>query len=228
MSTSAKRVIIAPMRFRFFPYDVLTIAAIGPPLSDLAMICVVKLIGRPLVRVFPADSLAFLILAGLTAINIGFVYWAVRKLELENAVLSLRNWQRGLIVGIAAGIVLRASVRGELFAFKNVALSALGIQDFISRIFVAPVIESTFWCGAVYTALRQRHSWWLALSVSATGFAVLHDYMWIHQAAPLRWQLGFLWGAFSTSIILGFGFNATYALTGSLIAPIVAHFIYNL
>lgn len=216
------------MKSRFFPYDILALAALGQALNGSAAIGAVKLVGPSLIHWASADHLAVVFLAAMDVVDIALVAWVLGLLGFKSDVLSLRNWQRALVLGLSAGILLRVTVRPEWFAFKSVPVSALGWQTYLDAVVVAPIIESVFWCGAVYSALRQRHSWVLALLVSAVGFTISHDYMWLHKGGSFRWQAGFIWGAFSTGMITSVGFNAAYAATGSLIAPIAAHIIYNL
>lgn len=216
------------MKSRFFPYDVLALVALGQALNGSAVIGVVKLVGPSLIHWASADHLAVVFLAAMNVVDIALVAWVIGVLGFKADVLSLRNWPRALALGLAAGIALRVGVRPEWFAFKGVPASALGWQTYLDAVLIAPIVESVFWCGAVYAALRQRHSWVLALLVSAAGFTLSHDYMWLHKSGSLGGHASFIWGAFSTGMITAVGFNAAYAMTGSLVAPIVAHLIYNL
>ena len=76
---------------------------------------------------------------------------------------------------------------------------------------VAPVFEEILFRGFAYPALKQRWGTWKALVLVSTAFAVVH----LH--AP---SIGPLFA-------LGLAFALGYELTGSLLAPILMHSLFN-
>ena len=76
---------------------------------------------------------------------------------------------------------------------------------------VAPVCEELFFRGFAYPALKQCWGTWAALTTVSAAFAVIH----LH--AP---SLGPLFA-------LALGLGLSYELTGSLLAPITMHALFN-
>ncbi|MFM9995152.1 MAG: lysostaphin resistance A-like protein [Phycisphaerales bacterium] len=76
----------------------------------------------------------------------------------------------------------------------------------------APMAEETIFRGALYGHLRRRWHWFLAATMTALTFGLMHGYQFL--------MLGPVIG-------LGFGFALLREWRGSLIAPMTAHFIHN-
>ncbi|MCE5200042.1 MAG: type II CAAX endopeptidase family protein [Armatimonadota bacterium] len=82
---------------------------------------------------------------------------------------------------------------------------------FVMGAVIAPLVEETFFRGALYGALRGGMGVWLAAAVSAAIFAVGH---------PLPSNFLPIW-------VLGFVFAILREKTGSLVPSMVAHCIHN-
>lgn len=76
---------------------------------------------------------------------------------------------------------------------------------------VAPVFEEFFFRGFAYPALKQRWGTWKALITVSAVFAVVH--LHVPSIGPL--------------FTLALGLGLAYELTGSLIAPITMHALFN-
>ncbi len=76
----------------------------------------------------------------------------------------------------------------------------------------APLVEETVFRGALFRHLRSRLGLFAAGGISAVCFGVMHGYPFI-LLLPVT--------------MLGFGFAIMREWRGSLIAPIVAHFLHN-
>jgi hypothetical protein len=85
------------------------------------------------------------------------------------------------------------------------------VAVFFAASFVAPIAEEFFFRGLLYTAIRDRFGFWFAAAVSSTLFGFIHA--GIYNVPPI--------------IFLGFVFAYIYERTRTLVAPIVAHAIYN-
>jgi membrane protease YdiL (CAAX protease family) len=78
-------------------------------------------------------------------------------------------------------------------------------------IVVAPVCEELFFRGFAYPALKQRWGIWVALTTVSAAFAVIH--LHLPSLGPL--------------FALAIGLGLSYELTGSLLAPITMHALFN-
>jgi membrane protease YdiL (CAAX protease family) len=76
----------------------------------------------------------------------------------------------------------------------------------------APLVEETIFRGALFRHLRTRMGMFAAAAISAVCFGVMHGYPFI-LLLPVT--------------TLGLGFAVMREWRGSLIAPIVAHFLHN-
>jgi membrane protease YdiL (CAAX protease family) len=76
----------------------------------------------------------------------------------------------------------------------------------------APLVEESVMRGALYRHLRSRVGMFLAAAISAACFGLMHGYPFL-LLLPVT--------------MLGFGFALMREWRGSLIAPIVAHFMHN-
>jgi membrane protease YdiL (CAAX protease family) len=162
------------------------------------------------------------------------LYFSVRKYGLSVASLGLRWPERGgfwLTVGLTFGLVMGAF--GISFIYF-VALDAVGISPDtdlpeqayqsagplivlgVLSLAVAPLMEETFFRGFVFGGLRSR--WGAAAAAGASGllFAVAHignpGTMYLIPPVAAIGAL-FAWG---------------YLVSGSLLASILAHFLFNL
>ena len=81
----------------------------------------------------------------------------------------------------------------------------------IFAIAVAPVFEEVFFRGFAYPALKQRWGTWKALATVSAVFAVIHQH--VPSMGPL--------------FTLALGLGLAYELSGSLVAPITMHALFN-
>jgi len=161
------------------------------------------------------------------------VHFSVRKYHLPWASLGLRRPTRGgfwLTLGLAVGLVIAGLIVS--FAYFE-ALSAVGIDPetdieqafqsvgplvvlIILSLLFAPLLEEIFFRGFVFGGLRDR--WGVVLAGLASGllFALAHigNPGTIYLIPPVA-AIGaiFAWG---------------YAYSGSLLASVLAHFLFNL
>ena len=162
------------------------------------------------------------------------LWFSVRKYGLSSGALGLRWPERGgfwMTVGLTFGLVIAAfSISFVYF----VALDVVGISPdtdlpeqayqsagplivlgVLSLVF-APLMEETFFRGFVFGGLRYR--WGAAAAAGASGllFAVAHigNPGTIYLIPPVA--------------LIGALFAWGYLVSGSLLASILAHFLFNL
>ena len=88
------------------------------------------------------------------------------------------------------------------------ALTATGIAMLLITVVVGPVIEELVFRGLLYRAWEEKWGWLTGMLLSSLVFGAYHQ--------------GF-WYAFVSGLL----YAALYRRTGSLLAPILAHGIYN-
>jgi len=97
----------------------------------------------------------------------------------------------------------------ELLASSNSTVIVGLIVAF--AIVVAPVFEEFFFRGFAYPALKQRWGTWRALVIVSAVFAAIH--LHVPSLGPL--------------FALAIGLGLSYEFTGSLLAPITMHALFN-
>jgi membrane protease YdiL (CAAX protease family) len=85
-----------------------------------------------------------------------------------------------------------------------------------TAVLAAPVIEEIVFRGVVMDVLRRRWGWWTSAIVQAAIFSAIH----IETLASAT--------MFLALALLGFIFAWLRRVTGSLVAPIAAHLVFNL
>jgi uncharacterized protein len=88
------------------------------------------------------------------------------------------------------------------------ALTGTGFAMLLAIAILAPVVEELVFRGLLYRAWEEKWGWPIAMLLSSIVFAAYHP--------------GF-WYAFVSGLL----YTALYRRTGSLLAPILAHGIYN-
>ena len=88
------------------------------------------------------------------------------------------------------------------------ALTATGLAMLLTQAIVGPVIEELVFRGLLYKAWEETWGWFIAMVLSAAVFGAYH---------------GGFWPAFVGGLI----YAALYRRTGSLLAPILVHGLYN-
>ncbi len=76
---------------------------------------------------------------------------------------------------------------------------------------IAPVFEEFFFRGFAYPVLKQRWGTWRALVIVSAVFAAIHLHL----------------PSFGPLFVLAIGLGLAYELTGSLLAPITVHALFN-
>ena len=89
--------------------------------------------------------------------------------------------------------------------------SVVVVLTVILAVVVAPVFEEFFFRGFAYPALKQRWGTWKALATVSLVFALVH--LHVPSMGPL--------------FALAIGLGLAYELTGSLLAPITMHVLFN-
>ncbi len=211
--------------------------------ADMAM-AIGIVIGATILIVIPAAVLAVIIAGGalddddeVLGIGLTFVFegfllvaaalFSVRKYRLSWSSLGLRLPMRGgywfpLPVFFAALTILLAygaiiSLMGIEADTPDAPDSTIGIILLgILALVLAPFMEEVFFRGFLFGGLRGR--WGVAGAAFATGllFALVH-FQDVSSLAVLP-LIG----------IIGMLFAWGYYYTGSLLAPVVAHFMFNL
>ena len=97
----------------------------------------------------------------------------------------------------------------ELLASSDSATVIVLVSIF--AIGVAPVFEEFFFRGFAYPALKQRLGTWKALATVSAVFSVIHQH--VPSMGPL--------------FTLALGLGLAYELTGSLVASITMHALFN-
>ena len=119
----------------------------------------------------------------------------------------------GCVAGAAAVLYLTVMLRWSIFTdLMQMSLDTSRVTGWLVALAVlaAPLFEEFLFRGVIFTGLQRMLPTWQAAAVSAWVFAMAHPPL---SAAPV-------W-------LLGFGCALAYARTGSLLAPIVAHGLYN-
>jgi membrane protease YdiL (CAAX protease family) len=81
----------------------------------------------------------------------------------------------------------------------------------IFAIIIAPIFEEFIFRGFAYPVLKQRFGTWPALALVSTVFALSHVH--VPSIVPL--------------FVLAIGLGLAYEWTGSLLAPITMHALFN-
>ena len=97
----------------------------------------------------------------------------------------------------------------DLLATSDSTLVVVAIVAF--AIAVAPVFEEFFFRGFAYPALKERWGTWRALVIVSAAFAAIH--LHVPSLGPL--------------FVLAIGLGLAYEFTGSLLAPITMHALFN-
>ena len=97
----------------------------------------------------------------------------------------------------------------DLLATSDSTLVVVAIVAF--AIAVAPVFEEFFFRGFAYPALKERWGTWRALVIVSAAFAAIH--LHVPSLGPL--------------FVLAIGLGLSYEFTGSLLAPITMHALFN-
>lgn len=181
---------------------------------------------QALMRTAPALVAGSLAAAAALALTVVAV---VRPLDPARLRL-LPGWESGRALGVmVVGMLalgqaldsvaswLRLGEAGTLPMLRQALERAAGLELFLVVVgigVVAPAAEEVFFRGYVQTELRRAWPVWLAVGVTAVGFAVLHvDPTGVHMVLAL---------------VLGLYLGFVVELTGSTLPAIVCHVVNNI
>lgn len=159
------------------------------------------------------------------------LYVRRRGQPLSSLGLSWRRWLTDSGIGIlAAAFVMTVMVAGSLFVWivlpdlipalqesqENIkrVLPPMTVSTIVWLTVVVSLYEELLFRGFLLTRLRVlTRTWWAAVLLGAVGFAMLHFY----QGPVAVLAIVFLSGVLSV----------VFLWRRSLVAPIVAHFVFN-
>jgi uncharacterized protein len=183
---------------------------------------------------FSGDTAGRLVLVAVQASVLATVLaWLAARGSLSTVAAPLRRPRGGdlglgLVIGVGGfGVLVLAlgalfQLFGDVDAPQQQALddAAVGGVDallaVVLAVMIAPVLEELVFRGALHGALRDRVGVWPAALLSSAVFAIIH--LEIVTSSP-----AFLVQLF----LLGLVFVWLYERTGNLLAPVVAHLVFN-
>jgi len=189
------------------------------------------------------ESLSYGVQSALASVVIGAVAVAAVRVRGENRVrggpLDFFDLARPSARTVGVGVVAGVAMLGLLWAFGvlttalDVPSASHGVQErieanptialvmsVVSLVFVAPG-EELLARGFVQKTLYDHYSPRLAVVVASAVFAGVH--VFAYATAPALAVAASLTQLFCVSLVLG----AVYLRTKNLVAPIVAHGVYN-
>jgi membrane protease YdiL (CAAX protease family) len=92
------------------------------------------------------------------------------------------------------------------------------VASVVLAVFVAPVVEETYFRGILFRSVRDRHGFWPGALVSGVLFGLVHF-------VPSAWQDAVLLQ--SIMVFTGIALAWIYERRGSLLANIAAHMAFN-
>jgi len=206
----------------FFLLEVLILFAIGrlsgiPALVSCDAINMMFLYlaqGTEFKVIFSATAVPILLLSATLA------YYARAGKTLSGMLADMGIGRRDLAANIAFGVVgfvaIAALAQGLIFAADYLKigdygktyekLSTMPLLFLIIAVTLSPLAEELFFRGLLF----QKYGY----LASSAAFALAH---WFYGS----------WVQVAAAFVLGLGFCALFAMRRSLIAPLVAHFLYN-
>jgi uncharacterized protein len=124
-------------------------------------------------------------------------------------------------VGLIVTLILSAVSGDPVETPEQVpsGLSAAGVVvTVLYAIVIAPVHEELFFRGVLFRAARDRYGLGAGLAASGIGFALIH-YL------PGPWQDALL--LMSVMLFNGIALAWWYERRGTIVAPVVAHMVFN-
>lgn len=118
--------------------------------------------------------------------------------------VALWHWSADGPAGLARWVGSAPSAQAQM----SRALTATGFAMLLTQAIVGPVVEELVFRGLLYKAWEEAWGWFIAMVLSAAVFGAYH---------------GGFWPAFVSGLI----YAAVYRRTGSLLAPILVHGLYN-
>ncbi|MTI95342.1 MAG: CPBP family intramembrane metalloprotease [Firmicutes bacterium] len=125
--------------------------------------------------------------------------------------LLAASWLYGLVVSHFVEEVPTQAIIEQFMEFQT--LSGMLVFGFLVVI-LAPVTEELVFRGFIFGGVRNNLGFWGAALFSSLAFTVIH--------------LSFHWVPFIQILILGVGLAWLYEASRNLLAPMLAHAVYNL
>jgi membrane protease YdiL (CAAX protease family) len=159
----------------------------------------------------------FLPLAGVLLVTFIFVR-VVEKNKIQIPIL--KNPLNNVVLGLALGIVWIFGSVGTLYLLGNFRLGAKNEVSYLAIWFLAVLLNATMQeylvRGYLFSLLREKHNTALAIAATTILFTAMH---------------GGAFGAGTTLVLNVITMSVFVSLllvyTGSLLAPIIVHFIWN-
>ena len=123
----------------------------------------------------------------------------------------------GIIVGVVAAtaeVLLPIPKDLPMTKLFSTAVSAWSVA--LLGVFVAPVVEELLFRGFMYPVLARSTGQAGGIVITGMAFALLH-----------AGQLGFSWAALLVMLVVGISFTVVRAVSGSVFASMITHFVYN-
>jgi membrane protease YdiL (CAAX protease family) len=143
---------------------------------------------------------------------------ASRALRLALPERSKWNYVlAGVIVGVVAAtaeVLLPIPKDLPMTKLFSTAVSAWSVA--LLGVFVAPVVEELLFRGFMYPVLARSTGQAGAIVITGMAFALLH-----------AGQLGFSSAALLVMLVVGVSFTVVRAVSGSVYASMITHFVYN-
>jgi membrane protease YdiL (CAAX protease family) len=92
------------------------------------------------------------------------------------------------------------------------------VTSVLLAVFIAPVVEETYFRGILFRSIRDRHGFWPGALISGVVFGLVH---WV----PSPWQDAILLQ--TIMVFTGIALAWIYERRGSLLANIAAHMAFN-
>jgi uncharacterized protein len=183
---------------------------------------------------FSGDAAGRIVLVAVQAAVLATVLaWLAARGNLTTVAVPRRPPRAGdLGLGVGVGIgafatlvlVLGTAMRllGDVEPPRQQALddaAAGGVDALLAvvlAVLLAPILEEVVFRGALHGALRDRVGVWPAAALSSGVFALIHLEI-VASSPPFLVQL----------FVLGLVFVWLYERTGNLVAPTVAHLVFN-
>jgi membrane protease YdiL (CAAX protease family) len=137
--------------------------------------------------------------------------WLPAAIGVGGAVGGLIGVQ--VVVGIVSWLTGAEPPEQEIFELLDDPVIAWVMGGI--AVLIAPAVEEIVFRGVMLDVMARRWNWWLAAVAQAAAFSAIHiETLW---SPSMFLALG----------LLGFVFAWLRRVTGSLVAPIVAHLVFN-
>lgn len=171
---------------------------------------------------------------------IKFVYWTIAKLiiwilpivviikfwlkQSLIAYLALREWKKGVKIGVIIGLVFIVLSFIVDFFMRSFVLPGITI-GFFSAVLLSPVLEEIVFRGYILGALEKSgYGFWLSNFVAAFTFLGIHLPGWYFMKSSNLTNPILICSIFVIGLIAGYAKRRS----GSTWASIVFHFVNNL